>query len=66
VTSLQIREQLGRRPRLELVGGLSGKRATSNDADHTGHTERDDPPEQPVAREHCANTHNEKNARCAL
>ena len=66
MTGLQIREQLGGRPRLELVGGLSGERATSNEADHAGDAERNDPPQQPVAREDCANTHNEKNARCAL
>jgi len=57
---------LSGRPRFELVGGLSGKRATGNEADHAGGAERNDPPKQPVAREDCANTHNEKNARCAL
>jgi hypothetical protein len=67
VAGLQVREQLSGGSGFELVGGLSsGKRATRNESDGTSGTERNHPPKQPMTREDCPNTHNEKNARCAL
>ena len=67
MAGLQVREQLRSGSGFELVGGLSSrKRAARNESDRAGRAERHNPPKQPMTREDCPNTHNEKNARCAL
>jgi hypothetical protein len=45
---------------------LRGESATGDQTDRSDDTDRDDPPQQAVAREDCPNTHDEKDARFAL